>query len=387
MNDFIEEQFATLWDATEGYLIREKKRRTFEACAYMLDRTQEMFKWTGLPDTIPQKNLELILQTCGNACVTKVNGQLYAFFGGLGGVPNVYYEPTIYTISNPALNYSAMLEIGKECVRVRNDTIGMGLTPLNMKYAHLLNENEISLRVLDVNYRIRNLISAADDRTFESAQEFLADIEDGKLGVISEDTFFDGLRNSPTGNTGENIKDLIEYEQYLKATWFNELGINANYNMKRERILSDEAGLNDSALMPLVENMLKCREEACEEVNSLYGTEISVELSGPWKVERKELYEVEDFNNSTEDSDIEDESEETDKQDQYEDNIEENVDQEENGMEDAGDDEGDPVNEDNETDPGEDIQNNIDIDINIEQNTEGGKNDESENIETSNNME
>lgn len=290
MIDFINSQFEFYMTADDGEeaRIKAKRNQTFTYYMNMLNRTQTMFDWSGLPETVPQRNLELILQSCGNVCITKVNGDLYAFWGGLGGVPNVYYEPTIYTVSNPALNYSAELEIGKDCIRIRNDATGQGLTPINMRFAKALTENDISMLLMDINYRIDNLISASDDRTAESARQYLDDIITGKLGIISESEFFDGLKVAPGGRTGQNIKDLIEYQQYLKASWFNELGVDANYNMKRERIQADEAEMNKDALLTFVDNMLECRRVACEEVNELYGVEWSVDLAGAWLKEQIE---------------------------------------------------------------------------------------------------
>ena len=90
--------------------------------AYMFNRTQQMFKWSNLPDTIPQRHLELFLQKHGNVCITKVNDKLYAFTGGMGGEPDPYYMPTLYTVANPALNFNKSLKIGEDCVVIPNDS-------------------------------------------------------------------------------------------------------------------------------------------------------------------------------------------------------------------------------------------------------------------------
>ena len=79
------------------------------------------------------------------------------------------------------------------------------------------------------------------------------------------------------------MTDLIEYHQYLKAGLFNELGLNSNYNMKRESINSNESQLNDDMLHPLIDDMLKMRKEFCEQVNEMFGTEISVDFDSAWK--------------------------------------------------------------------------------------------------------
>ena len=254
---------------------------------YMLDKTQVMFDYEGLPDTIPARNLEIMLQLNGNVFFTEVDGKHYVFTGGLGGKPDVYYEPTIYTVANPALAFSKNLTIGEDGVLIRNDSYGVGLLPLFQKYANLLAENEITMRIADINSRIMFLLSAADDRTKASAEKFLKDVTDGKLGVISDNAFLESLKALPTATQNSvRLTDLIEFEQYLRAGWFNDLGINANYNMKRESISPDEAQLNDDALLPFVDDMLECRRIGLDEVNKMYGLDISVNLASSWLKEQ-----------------------------------------------------------------------------------------------------
>lgn len=296
-----EDIFNTLWDTkTDLFLLRDKRRRTLDHVSYMLDRTQQIFIWEHLPDTIPAHNLETLIQTHGNGCITEVKevpegrGKpgLYAFFGGLGGIQNAYYEPTIYTVSNPYLEFTAELEIGRDCVRIRNDKNGIGLLPMFVKYGAMLNENEISLNMLAITYRIANLISADNDRTYESAKQFLNDVVAGKFGVIASEEFFDGIRNDKTNGSENRITDLIEYEQYLKSCWYNEIGLNSNYNMKRERISSAETQLNNDALIPLVDNMLEWRQNAIEDIKNLYADKypvenITVKLNPLWDLDRQ----------------------------------------------------------------------------------------------------
>lgn len=259
--------------------------------AYMLNRTQSMFQWDGLPDTIPERSLELFLQTNGNVCFYKHDGDLYVFTGGMGGEPDAYYMPTVYTIANPALKLSKSLKIGSECVVMSNDSLYLGLVPLFERYASGMTENELSIKIAIINSRIVDLISAPDDRTRASAEKFLSDIADGKPGVIAENAFLDGIRAQPYGTTANSnaLTNLIEMEQYLKASWFNELGLNANYNMKRESLNTSESQMNNDALLPLVDDMLKCRERAVEKVNEMFETEISVSLASSWENNEKEL--------------------------------------------------------------------------------------------------
>ncbi len=356
---------------TEEQRLKMKNMRTRDYYLDMLNRCQTMFDWHGLPDTIPQRNLELILQSCGNVCITKVNGNLYAFWGGLGGVPDEYYEPTIYTVANPALDYSAELKIGTECIRMRNDATGQGLTPIFMRYAPRLTENDISMNIMDILYRIGNLISASDDRTAASARQYLDDIISGKIGYISESEFFEGLKVAPSGRTGENIKDLIEYHQYLKASWYNDLGINANYNMKRERIMEGEADQNEDALLTLVDNMLEMRRKACEKINELYGVDWSVDLAGAWLKEQKiQTVEGVDFD-TDKDENINEEDRDPDLEPEEGEGTEADPEGIEEGPEaDPTDAEGEPDQEPDGSEE-EEAGDNVNIEVNIEVNTDG----------------
>lgn len=258
---------------------------------YMLNRTQSMFKWSGLPDTIPQRSLELMLQVGGCVAFYSHNGSLYVFNGGLGGEPDVYYMPTVFTIANPALHLSINAVIDTDCIVMPNDSLYKGLIPLFSRYSNLMTENELSMVVALINSRIPALISADNDRAEKSAKKYIEDIQDGKLGIVGSDAFFDGIKTQPYGTTSNTnvLTNLIEMEQYIKASWFNELGLNANYNMKRESINSDESQLNDDALLPLVDDMLKCRQKAVEKVNNMFGTSISVSLASSWEDNQQEL--------------------------------------------------------------------------------------------------
>ena len=199
--------------------------------------------------------------------------------------------PTIYTIANPALNISKNLKIDEDCVVMPNDFLYLGLLPLYERYATGLTENELSMYIATINLRITSIISASDDNTKKSAEKFLEDITSGKLGIIAENAFLDGIRSQPIrGSSGDDtITSLIEHEQYLKASWYNEIGLNANYNMKRESINSGESQLNNDMLMPLIDSMLYCREEALKKVNAMYDTNITVRKSSSWEDNQIEI--------------------------------------------------------------------------------------------------
>ena len=262
---------------------------------YYLARCQSMFKYDGLPDTIPAKWLEHYLFTNGQCVFIKDGEDLIVTTGGMGGLPDRYYIPTEYIVSNPYVKPETRKTyiIGEDCVLIRNDTYSQGLIPLLTRYCSQLTENDLTMQTADILSRAMLTITATDTQTKESVEKWLLDLRKGKLSAIGELPSMVGNQDrtvniTPFQAVASTITDLIEYHQYLKASLYNELGLNANYNMKRESINSNESQLNDDMLHPLIDDMLARRREALEEVNKMFGTNISVEFNGAWLTNEKE---------------------------------------------------------------------------------------------------
>ena len=270
---------------------------------YFLARLQCMFKYEGLPDTIPAKWFEHYLLCNGNCIIAKVNDDLYALTGGMGNDATPYYIPAGYIVANPWLKtedgtlskqyWTETIDINGErheqdAVIIFNDTYSQGVLPLLNRYCSQLVENDISLNIADILARATINISASDDKTKASAELYLKRLRDGQLGVMSEQAFIEGLNVREFHYVAQSITPLIEYHQYIKASLFNELGLNSNYNMKRESINSNESQLNDDMLHPLVDNMLKERREGIARVNEFFGTDITVSFDSAWLENEKE---------------------------------------------------------------------------------------------------
>ena len=254
----------------------------------VLCMTSKMFEYNGLPDSIPQVELEKILQTNGNVGIATVNGVLYALQGTKGGECDAYYRPTQYIVANPWLKLDKTFTIDSDIVVINNTPYSDSLLPVIGKYAVLNTDALITLNLASILNRITMLISASDDKTKQSAELFLQKILNGDFSVIGENAFFKGvnMQNPPTQGT-QQITQLIELIQYYKASLLNDLGLNANYNMKRERLNTQEVSMNVDVLMPYVDSMLQQRIDGVKRVNEMFGTEISVTLGSSWKLEHE----------------------------------------------------------------------------------------------------
>lgn len=282
--------------------ILDKATSIFNYVQYMFDRTNRMFRYKGLPDTIPEYIFEYMLQIYGSVAVLEHGGELYAFRCRFGGPPDPYYRPTQAVIANPALNIETTFRVVNNlppfdkttwekyppCVRFLNDSQIQGLIPLFTRYATQMAENDVSIRSAQINLRQQTVIAADTGPEIQSAESYIKNLEDGKLSSIQKRPFADGVKVMNASNGQSNtVIQLIELQQYLKASWYNEIGLNSNFNMKRQYMSSDEVNSSADIMLPLIDNMLFSRQQAVEAINKEFGTSISVEKDSAW--EKKQI--------------------------------------------------------------------------------------------------
>ena len=272
-------------DFDYSYLIKDKTKNINTFCKFMLCKSQGMFVYSGLPDTLPACELERYLQTRGHVTIAEHKGDIYAFDGGLQGEHlSPYAKPTQSLVTNVALNLTKTFEDGKDCVIGYNDSYGLGVAPIYAKFGYMLCETRLTQYNILILTRAQQLFSASDSNTVASAQIYLKKLIDGELSVIAENAFFEGLKtHNDNASIASNLKTLIEFEQYLKASCLNEIGLNANWNAKREALNSSETGMNEASLLPFPIDMLKQRQTMVEAVNSLFGLNVTVELNEIWR--------------------------------------------------------------------------------------------------------
>ena len=248
-----------------------------------LNKSLTMFEWSNLPETIPAVELEKMLQINGYAVIAKYHGNLYAFQAGFSG-QDPYNQPTKALVNNPALKNNTSYTIGEDCIVIKNDDMKQGLNGIYEYYGQRLIENQITMLMTDYNLRMPFTISSSDDQTTQSAKMYLKKIIDGSLGVIGEQKLFKALSVTPTNSKQTaTFADLYGYQQFIIAQLNNTIGLATNNNMKRERLTTNEIEVNKNASYPLVDNMLKNRQQAVDAINEMFDVNISVEYSSIWR--------------------------------------------------------------------------------------------------------
>ena len=271
----------------------------------MLIKCNQMFVYKNLPDSVPKRVLEKMLMENGYCIFTKHNDKFVILNGGLGGELNEYYEYTQCIVSNPYLKLEKTFNLGVDCVLVRNDCRMIGLIPLLSKYAVLCGDCEISINMLTNTLRTQVILSAGDNKTKESADAFIKKLIDGEFATIGENGFLDGVKVHNITTNANYIQQFVELNQYLKASAYNEIGLDANFNMKRERLTVNEVELNTSILIPMADDMLEQRKIAIDEINKKYGLNIEVDLSSVWKMQKETVDRATETENTDTETDKE----------------------------------------------------------------------------------
>lgn len=264
-----------------NYDFKDKDRNIQEYVKYMFNRSMAMFKWHNLPDTIPQKEMERNLQMFGYALIIKHNGKLYVTDAGLGGEVDEYQRPTKANVVIPALNLNKEYKVGENCLLILNDDMGQGLMSMYSRYSSLLAETDLTALMTIINKRADSVIIANDDVTVESAKLFIDKLAKGETNIIMENSLFEGIKIIPKQEQAQKLDELYQFSQYLKASMYNEIGLNANYNMKKERLITDEVNNTDSNY-PLIDNMYMNRIQACNDMATIFGAKVEVEFNSSW---------------------------------------------------------------------------------------------------------
>lgn len=273
------------------YDFKNKEQAVIFLMKEMIIKLFGLFKYENLPDNIKWYHIENYLLR-GHCEFIEHEGELWPMMGGLCGVEkSPVYDFTQATIANPALNISKTFTHGEDCVIVRNDPLFCGVYEILRRYCSIQAEANLSLYLwASYGSRLTSLISAQDDDTRKSADNFIEDIIRGEYKTVAESDFFDGVRVNPlTSGQSNSLLQLLELLQYNQAEMYKAFGLSSNNNRKRESLSSDETSTDDAILLPTVDVMETCRQEGIELVNSLFNRDIKVSRSSSWELIEEEM--------------------------------------------------------------------------------------------------
>lgn len=252
----------------------------------LVNTASSVFTWENLPDTIDENYLTTELIFNGIIGIINTPDGVRAVRGNWGGESNEYYKPTEFIYANPILG-SGNPEIGKDIAvmflttadNLQNgcDTATRdGLKNLIDSTACLLADNQLSLNIAQKNTRLMLVASADNEATSNSAEQTLKSMYNGEPYKVVTSKFGDTFTVEPLVNSkpAESMQQLIENYQFIWSTFLQELGINSNFNLKRERLVQAEVALNSECMDTLVDDIERNVNIGVDMCNSLFGTDI-----------------------------------------------------------------------------------------------------------------
>lgn len=282
------------WEWSEfGVSNIDKTQLTNYYYKMLLNRVINMFTWENLPNTIDEQVMNFWLFVTGRVVFTEFNGKLYALNGNYGGYPNEYYLPTEFVVANPILgNKNVKLDIDGVAM-FNSDTDkyplkGMtgGLYPILTLTANMLADCVVTISSALKNGRVQTAFICKDDTVRIAGEKVLKQLYNGNPAVMIDDTILNcisPIKMADNTSVATILQQTVETYQFWLANFYNSIGVNANFNMKRERLNTAEVNINDSALFVNVVNMLNNRQQAVDKINAMFGVDISVRISDEWK--------------------------------------------------------------------------------------------------------
>lgn len=288
----------------------------------LLNRAQRMFSFNNFPVTIDGDFVARELIVHGRVGITD-RGTVdtfdnpHAWRGYCGGAVTEMYTGSRFIGASPVIG-SCDFEIDKTGIVIYNTTedrfapfAQYNITkkrdkiivheppdtlPVTALYqyiertAQLLADIDISTRTLLQTCRALIIITAKDEQTKTAAEIVLKKIYGGDISCIMLSNLLDSIAISyaPTAANAANLlKEYKEQAQFHLAQFFHAIGINSNYNLKRERLTTTEIDADEQALLVNIADMKYCREKGIKEFNAMFNGGASVTLGDEWKRETK----------------------------------------------------------------------------------------------------
>lgn len=264
----------------------------------LVREVSNLFKWEGLPDEIPYDYLEKTLISQGMAMFfydENAYGYMALRCGKRGH--NLYDQPTTAFAVAPndqllKTNYTRTIvhrydeDIGKDkaCVLINNMYMGEGLNEIIDHYAYRL---ALVQQAFDTNAIWQNVpvIMTVDNANMKlSVDKLFADIFKGKPWVLVDNQLL-GKENGTQADP-ITVPFLLDKLYDAKNEIYNEfkatIGIDHVAVDKKERLIVGEVESNEQSTETCLEIMLSQRRIACEEINKVFGLNISVKVNGDY---------------------------------------------------------------------------------------------------------
>ena len=267
----------------------------------LTDIAMNRFKWDGLPEGMNQRFIETVLFYNALSVVYWDNSfdKLLALRGSGIGYSTIFDDPVSFTVIAPGngdAQYGPNITLSAyDPARHKDISIDEKRKKAIPIWANYARQPDIDIvqiyatrlatieRTLEINTRNarRNKYLVGTPQTQLSIINVARSIDQGEDNFMVTAPLQD-LDSVQTVDLGI-LPDSYEKLALLRSRWWNEcmglLGIDNSNQDKKERLVSDEVAANDAQTDSMRFVNLQARQYACEQINDVFGTEISVDYN------------------------------------------------------------------------------------------------------------
>lgn len=259
-----------------------------ESCTYtafyeqwredLFERAMRLFIWD-TKGTVPEHEIELRLVLDGKCAITrgKNDDAMYAMFTSMHGITE--YSDIYLKGFARCPKWTKQVTWGEDAILIQNDALKTAIYPLIHHYAMLLAHAEISF--IDSLIGLRDLGGAPvvkDEQQKESVLEYQAKRFNGEYGTMRDMSMLGIDYLGGDRSRGSEIASIWETRNKILNAFYADLGVKTAID-KRSNTIVEEVEADNSMLLLNISDMLKWREQACEDVYKLFGVRWSVKVN------------------------------------------------------------------------------------------------------------
>ena len=231
-----------------------------------------LFVWENLPDGLESRHIERALFNGGSAVMYKKNGGIVCFEAQQTHTPNVYNEPIDVTAIY--MGGSETVKLKDKAVLILNNDESISTQWFIRYFVERMADIETSLQA-NIRQQKFPYLFKTNQKTLLSIKNIYNKIENDEP-IIYADKMFDENDLQVFNTNVPFVADKLRAEKFeLEREILTFFGLNNNYE-KKERLVTDEVNSNNEFINNNLEIMFKCRKLACEEINKLFGLNVTV---------------------------------------------------------------------------------------------------------------
>lgn len=252
--------------------------------ANLLERVNNLFKASGLPDSMPLREIEMRFHIGGQCFVSdEYDGLPRVFWCSPSNTTGIYLDmPKSFNVFSGTV-FSKNMQ-WNEGVHGRNNDYRIPTLDLINVYADKLAHADLTLVNVLVNMRAKNVPVSASSKITTRLRTWFNNLYSGKQTPV-EDSSYSSLEIKQM-DMGANmqLRDLAEVRENIINEFYNSIGIRQAH-IKKAQMTDNEVEAGDAMLLLNVSNMLECRKQFADNLNSFFGLNVKYDYCDELKMQ------------------------------------------------------------------------------------------------------